>query len=323
MSLGEFDLIERFFTEIGAQRPDVEMGIGDDCAVLEVPAGRRLAVTLDTLVEGIHFTPHTDPEALGHKALAVNLSDLAAVGAEPAWVTLSLTLPAADAGWLEAFARGFGGLARRYGVALVGGDTTRGPLSISIQAHGFVDPGRALRRNGARPGDLIYISGSLGDAGLALLVQQGLYAAPEHLAYLRGRLDRPEPRIELGLALRGLATSAIDISDGLTSDLGHILAAARCGATLHLEQLPLSPALKDYLADTGDWSPALSAGDDYELCFTIPEARQGDLEVLASSLPCGLSWIGVIDKAQGLRCIDADGQQLAVAAGFDHFAGQD
>lgn len=323
MALGEFELIERFFTAIGARRADVEVGIGDDCAVLIPPAGRRLAVTLDTLVEGIHFKPGADPQGLGHKALAVNLSDLAAAGAEPAWVTLSLTLPTADADWLKAFAHGFGALASRHGVALVGGDTTRGPLSISVQAQGFVDPGQALRRNGARPGDLVYVSGTLGDAGLALLVQQGLYAAPEYLAHLRRRLDRPEPRVLLGLALRGLATSAIDVSDGLTSDLGHVLAASGCGATLHLEQLPLSPALQAYVEDSGDWSPALSAGDDYELCFTVPESRQGDVEALAQRLDCRLSWIGMIEKTRGLRCIDAGGRPLAVDAGFDHFAGQD
>ena len=270
----------------------------------------------------MHFSPDVDPEALGHKALAVNLSDLAAMGAEPAWVTLSLTLPRADANWLESFAGGFGALASRHGVALVGGDTTRGPLAVTVQAHGFVEPGQAIRRSGARPGDLVYVTGTLGDAGLALLVQQGLFAAPEHLDFLRRRLDRPEPRLAAGLALRGLATTAIDISDGLTSDLGHILSASGCGATLHLECLPLSAAVREYLQDSGDWSPALSAGDDYELCFTVSETRQGEVEQLTRSLDVPLTWIGFVERRSGLRCVAADGAVLDVGSGYDHFAGR-
>ena len=320
MALGEFQVIERFFSALGATRDDVHLGVGDDCAVLDVPAGRQLAVTLDTLVEGIHFVQGVDPEALGHKALAVNLSDLAAMGAEPAWVTLALTLPSVDESWLAAFARGFGDLARRYGVALVGGDTTRGPLSISIEAHGFVAADAALRRDGACPGDLIYVTGTLGDAALGLLVQQGLYTAPEHLGFLRSRLDRPTPRIEAGLALRGLATSAIDISDGLASDLGHVLDASGCGATLYLDRLPLSSGVRDYVEEAGDWAPALSGGDDYELCFTVPERRQGEAERLADELECGVNWIGIIDRQPGLRVLGPDGGPVDAAGGFDHFA---
>lgn len=321
MPLSEFDLIDRFFRDLTPVRDDVVVGVGDDCALLQVPVGRQLAVTIDTLVEGVHFAPGADPEALGHKALVVNLSDLAAMGAEPAWATLALTLPRADEPWLQAFARGFGRLAREHGVALVGGDTTHGPLSITVQAHGFIEPGRALLRRGARPGDLVYVTGTLGDAGLALMVRQGFYTAPEHLAFLHQRLDRPVPRLEAGRMLRGVASAAIDVSDGLASDLGHVLRASGSGATLHLEQLPLSPALREYVADTGDWSPALSAGDDYELCLTIPQARQGEAEALAARLDCGLTWIGVIEKAAGLRCVLADGTMVDAASGYDHFAG--
>ena len=321
MPLSEFDLIDRFFRGLTPVRDDVVLGIGDDCALLQVAEGRQLALTTDTLVEGVHFSPGADPESLGHKALAVNLSDLAAMAAEPAWVTLALTLPRADEAWLEAFAHGFAQLAREHRVALVGGDTTRGPLSVTVQAHGLVGPGEAILRSGARPGDLVYVTGTLGDAGLALMVRQGFYTAPEHLAFLRRRLDRPVPRIDAGRSLGGVASAGIDISDGLASDLGHIVRASARGATLHLEQLPLSAAVRDYVRDTGDWSPALSAGDDYELCVTIPAARQGDADALAARLECGLTWIGVIDKMPGLRCVTPDGEMVDAASGYDHFAG--
>lgn len=321
MPLTEFDLIDRFFSRLTPDRKDVVLGVGDDCALLEVPQGRRLAVTIDTLVEGVHFVQGADPESLGHKALAVNLSDLAAMGAEPAWVTLALTLPSADADWLVRFAHGFGALAEANGVALVGGDTTRGPLSITVQAHGFVEPRRALRRSSARPGDLIYVTGTLGDAGLALLVQQGLFTRPEHLDFLRRRLDRPEPRVTAGLALRGIASAAIDVSDGLTSDLRHILDASGCGGQIWLDRLPLSPALQDYVTETGDWSPALSAGDDYELCLTVPSEFQAEAETVGQALDCGLTCIGMVEKTAGLRCLTDDGRVTDVASGYDHFGG--
>jgi len=221
--LSEFGLIRHHFARLGAQRGDVTLGVGDDCALLRPRPGHEVAVSIDTLVAGIHFLPEVDPQALGHKCLAVGLSDLAAMGAEPAWATLALTLPAEDPDWLRAFAAGFGALAQDYGVALVGGDTTHGPLSITVQVHGLVPAGQAIRRGGARPGDLIGVSGSLGDAALAL---QGLLSGqpPASLPpFLRERLERPSPRVALGLALRGLATAMIDLSDGLVADLGHIL----------------------------------------------------------------------------------------------------
>jgi len=218
--LSEFDLIRAHFAHLGAGRADVVLGVGDDCALLRVPAGQELAVSIDTLVAGVHFLPSVDPEALGHKCLAVGLSDLAAMGAEPAWATLALTLPREDPRWLGAFAAGFAALAREHGLALVGGDTTHGPLSISVQVHGLVPAGQAIRRAGARPGDLVGVSGTLGDAGLAL---RHLLAGEAVAADSRARLERPTPRVALGLALRGLATAMIDISDGLAADLGHIL----------------------------------------------------------------------------------------------------
>lgn len=321
MSLSEFDLIRTYFSGLSAKRTDVVLGVGDDCALLQPAADKQLAVSIDSLVEGRHFSPGTDAEALGHKCLAVNLSDLAAMGAEPAWVTLALTLPAAEETWLSAFAAGFGALASEYAVQLVGGDTTRGPLSITVQVHGFVEPGQALRRDGARPGDLIYVSGTLGDAGLALLVEQGLYVDADHLPFLRERLHWPTPRLNLGRSLRGLASAAIDLSDGLGSDLRHICEASAVGATLYLENLPHSDGVENYVRETGDWALPLSAGDDYEICFTIPADRQAEVEALASTADCPLTWVGLIEQGTALRAVLPDGQQSdEIPSGYDHFA---
>lgn len=321
MPLSEFDLIRIYFSDLSVHRGDVVLGVGDDCALLQPPADKYLAVSIDTLVEGRHFSPGTDAHALGHKCLAVNLSDLAAMGAEAAWVTLALTLPAADEAWLGAFAAGFGTLAAEHGVQLVGGDTTRGPLSITVQAHGFVEPGLVLRRDGASPGDLIYVSGTLGDAGLALLVEQGLHVDAEHLPLLRERLHRPTPRLDLGRRLRGLASAAIDLSDGLGSDLRHICEASGVGATLYLENLPRSAGVEDYVRETGDWALPLSAGDDYELCFTVPAEKQAEVEALSISGVCPLTWVGMIEQGRGLRAMLPDGQQSdEIPSGYDHFA---
>jgi thiamine-monophosphate kinase len=267
--VNEFELIRRFFARQDMTRADVVAGIGDDAALLQPPAGQQLAVTSDLLVSGIHFLSDADPQALGHKALAVNLSDLAAMGAEPAWFMLNLALPKADAGWLEFFCRGLFELAREYRVQLVGGDTSRGPLAIAIEAHGFVPPGQALRRSGAKTGDRIYVTGTLGDAGLALRHRLGGISLPEReLAAVAARLDRPVPRVREGLLLRGLAHGAIDISDGLLADLGHVLEQSRVGARIHLDKIPLSPVCRAYLPETG-WDLVLANGDDYELCFTV------------------------------------------------------
>jgi thiamine-monophosphate kinase len=316
----EFDLIARYFARSPVTRPDVALGVGDDCALLEVPPGRQLAVSIDTLVEGTHFAKGAEPRLLGHKALAVNLSDLAAMGAEPAWATLALTLPAADEDWLAAFADGFLTLAAQFGVQLVGGDTTRGPLAITVQVHGFVAPGRALRRDGARPGDLVYVTGTLGDAGLALLAQQGLFVGLGVVPNLRARLDSPIPRVAEGRALAGVASAAIDVSDGLAADLGHVAERSGVGATLHLDCLPVSPEVRDYVAGTGDWSVPLAAGDDYELCVTVPAARQAEIEAVGAAFGCGLTWVGTVERAPGVRCLLPDGSLLSGApAGWDHF----
>lgn len=321
MAISEFALIETYFAHLTTSRSDVVLGVGDDCALLAPAAGQQLAVSMDTLVEGRHFSPGADPESLGHKCLAVNLSDMAAMGAEPAWVTLALTLPAAEPEWLVAFARGFGALAAQYGVQLVGGDTTKGPLSITVQVHGWVPSGAALRRDAAGVGDLIYVSGTLGDAGLALLAEQGLHVDSDALGFLRSRLHRPTPRVETGLALRGLASAAIDLSDGLGSDLKHIATRSRLGATLYADRLPVSPGVAEYIVDTGDWALPLSAGDDYELCVCVPEARQDEIEALASKLPGGLTWVGMMEARCGLRVILPDGRQTDdIPTGYDHFA---
>jgi thiamine-monophosphate kinase len=321
MGISEFDLIRDYFAGLTPGREDVVLGVGDDCALLSVPQGQQLAASIDTLVEGRHFSPGAEPEALGHRCLAVNLSDLAAMGAEPAWVTLALTLPEADPDWLAAFARGFGALAREHGVQLVGGDTTKGPLSISVQVHGFVPPGQALRRDGAGSGDLVYVTGTLGDAGLALLAEQGLYVDPAVLGFLRERLHRPTPRLATGLALRGLASAAIDLSDGLGSDLRHICERSGLGATLYADRLPVSAGVATHVADNGNWALPLSAGDDYELCITVPPDRHAEVEALGAELPGGLSRIGVMEAQAGLRVVLPDGHQTdAIPTGYDHFA---
>ena len=351
--MSEFALIRTHFARLGAERGDVVLGVGDDCALLRVPPDQELAVSIDTLVAGVHFLADVDPRALGHKCLAVGLSDLAAMGATPAWATLALTLPGEDPAWLGAFAAGFDALARAHGVALVGGDTTRGPLSIAVQVHGLVPAGQAIRRSGARPGDLVCVSGTLGDAGLAL---RGLLAGEAVADFPRARLERPTPRLALGLALRGLATAMIDISDGLLADLGHILeeSAVRAGtpggyhgpatpgitgglragapgpqplgAEIRLADLPLSPSLRAHLAGTPDWALPLASGDDYELCFTLPPDQVASLAALSERLDCPLTPIGRIlagtdgEAATRLICRCPDGSTWTPPrTGFNHF----
>jgi thiamine-monophosphate kinase len=320
LALSEFDLIEKYFIQSGPPGGNVTLGVGDDCALLQPPIGKELAVTIDTLVEGVHFAAGADPEGLGHKALAVNLSDLAAMGAEPAWVTLALTLPQSDAAWLQGFSRGFLALASASGVRLVGGDTTRGPLSITVAAHGFVEPGKALRRDGARSGDLVCVTGTIGDGGLALLAQQGRYRPPQGSDDLSLRLQRPTPRIEAGRALVDIATAAIDLSDGLLSDLGHICERSGVGAELNLEAIPLSAAVTEYLQQGGEWERVLSGGDDYELCFTAPPQKLDALEALGRELDCSLTPVGCVVSEPGVRCLAADGSELSLTnSGYEHF----
>lgn len=317
--MSEFDLIRDHFARLGARREDVVLGVGDDCALLRVPPGRELAVSIDTLVSGVHFLPDCDPEGLGHKSLAAGLSDLAAMGAEPAWATLALTLPAADDAWVGAFARGLAALAVDHRLALVGGDITRGPLTVSVQVHGFVPAGEGVRRSGARPGDLVCVSGTLGDAALALALIEAGGPVPEAL---RGRLERPTPRVALGLALRGLASAMIDLSDGLAADLGHILeASGNPGAEVRLGDLPLSDAVARRVREVGDWTLAAAGGDDYELCFTVPPHRGAGIADAAAAAHCVVAVIGAITATPGLRFLRPDGGVWRPRhSGYVHFA---
>jgi thiamine-monophosphate kinase len=319
MPLGEFDLIHRYFERPIEQRQDVIVGIGDDGAVVRVPPGVELVLTSDTLVAGVHFSEDIPPEDLGYRALAVNLSDLAAMGARPAWATMALTLPQAEEAWLAAFAQGFFELAQRFSVALIGGDLTRGPLSITVQMHGFVPEGRALRRSGAQAGHYIYVTGTLGDAALALTPRLA-ELTDTYRPYLLGRLYRPSPRISEGMILRAIASSAIDISDGLVADLGHILETSHVGAVLEVDRLPLSTALQKIKDKKYGWELALTGGDDYELCFTLPPEHQAVLESKRSDFACTVSCIGRIEVERGLRCIEHDGTPyIPQGAGYRHF----
>ncbi len=321
--MDEFTLIDRYFTRHGRRRPDVLLGIGDDAALCRVPEGMSLVVTTDMLVEGVHFPPATEAEAVGHKALAVNLSDLAAMGADPAWFTLALSLPHPDEHWLEGFTHGLFALADRSNCELVGGDTVRGPRTVTIQALGTVPEGQALGRRGAAAGDRIYVTGTLGDAALGLAALRGKFdPGVDRAEFFRSRLDRPEPRLEAGRALRGIASAAIDISDGLIADLGHILSASGVGARVRLDHIPLSPAYDAMRPVTG-WDAALSGGDDYELCFTVPAARVSELERVAGNWAYGARSIGEIVAQPGLYVEDADGREYRPRhSGHNHFLDQ-
>jgi len=321
----EFRLIERLRELTAQPRDDVRIGIGDDAAVLAPPPGKELAVAIDTLVEGVHFPPGTAAVDIGWKALAVNLSDLAAMGASPAWALLALTLPSADAAFVEGFAEGFAKLAQPHRLALVGGDTTRGPLTISVVVHGFVPPGQALTRAGARVGDAVLVTGTLGDAAAGLHVVQHLPRDDDGRAGLRAflieRFNRPTPRLAVGAALRGQATACVDVSDGLLADLGHICAASGVAAEIEASLLPRSSALLELYDDTTALHFALSGGDDYELCFTVPANRVAELQAGLARLGCGATKIGRIVEGEGVRVRAADGSWLATdRPGWEHFA---
>src|SRR5574340_1237181 len=291
-TMSEFDLIRRYFTRAA---PSALLGVGDDAALLQASDGNVLAVSCDMLVSGTHFLPDADPYLLGHKTLAVNLSDMAAMGAAPRWATLAIALPGADEAWLEKFSEGFFALAQQYGVELIGGDTTRGPLNLCVTIIGEVPALQALRRSGAQVGDEIWVSGRLGDASLALAHLQGLIVlSGSELAACAAALHQPQPRVSLGAALRGIASSAIDISDGLLADLGHILEASQLGAEIEFAALPLSPAMQGYISQPLARQCVLSGGDDYELCFTAPAARHAELPEIAARLGLPLTHIGKI-----------------------------
>ncbi|SNY61695.1 thiamine-phosphate kinase [Enterobacter sp. CC120223-11] len=323
MACGEFSLIARYFDRVRSSRLDVETGIGDDCALLNVPEKQTLAISTDTLVSGIHFLPDIDPADLARKALAVNLSDLAAMGADPAWLTLALTLPDVDEAWLAAFSDSLFEQLNYYDMQLIGGDTTKGPLSMTLGIHGFVPEGRALKRSGAKPGDWIYVTGTPGDsaAGLAILQDRLRVQPQEDADYLVKRHLHPTPRILTGQALRNLANAAIDISDGLISDLGHILKASECGARIDLDLLPYSEAMKRHVEPEQALRWALSGGEDYELCFTVPELNRGALDVALGHFGMNYTCIGQISAdVEGLH-FQRDGKPVTLDwKGYDHFA---
>lgn len=311
MAKAEFDLIHRYFACHQPVSTAVDLGIGDDCALLTLPQGEQLAVTTDTMVEGVHFFNDVDPGSLGHKLLAVNLSDLAAMGARPLAVTLAITLPSIDDHWLSAFSRGFMQLARQHQVDLVGGDTTSGPLSLTVHAMGSVPSNQALRRSAARVGDWIYLSGCIGDAGLGLKIRLKQYPILEDVALTA--LERPQPQVAIGLALRNVAHACIDISDGLLADLGHILNQSAVGAVINWNALPYSDAVQRYIECSGDWQMPLQAGDDYQLCFTVAADCQ-------AMVPPECVCIGQIEEQLGLRVIKDGHVQCVENTGYEHFA---
>ncbi len=317
--MGEFDLIARYFKRPARRSP---LGVGDDCALLAPAAGMQLAVSSDLLVEGRHFLSTVDPHRLGHKCLAVNLSDLAACGARPLAFTLALSLPQADARWLAPFAEGLLALADAHDCELVGGDTTRGPLVIGITIFGEVPAGSALLRSGARAGDDVWVSGTLGDARLALEVFRGTRSlAAEGFAAARERLELPQPRVALGQALRGVASATIDLSDGLAGDLGHVLAASGVGATLQVEAVAGLTVAGAALPADDRLDLALCGGDDYELAFTAPTSARAAVQAAATGAGVAVTRIGRIDAEAGLRLADAAGRPVhRRLASFDHFA---
>lgn len=318
--LSEFGLIRRYFT-----RParDALLGVGDDCALLAPRAGQVLAISTDMLVSGRHFFPDVDPAHLGHKALAVNLSDLAAMGAEPRAFTLALALPEARAEWLAPLAQGMLALADAHGCELIGGDTTKGPLTLSITVFGDVPAAQALRRDTAQPGDDLWVSGTLGDARLALGVFWKEWSlAPEAFAAMRARMETPTPRVALGMALRGLAHAALDVSDGLLGDLGHILTASGLGATLDVDALPRSAVMVEQPSER-QLQCLLTGGDDYELCFTAPPAARTAIAALSTPLGLPLTRIGYLERGSGVRLQDHAGTPVAFTGqAFDHFASE-
>lgn len=331
----EFDLIQRYFAHRSKQRKDVIVGIGDDCAVLRVPEGQQLAITTDTLVEGVHFVPNSPARSVAYKSVAVNLSDLAAMGAEPSWISLSLTLPNTDDNWMESFSSGLFELLEYYSVDLVGGDTVKGPLSLTITAQGFIPAENELKRCAAKPGDWIYASGTLGDAGAGLHIMQNQSLSlhtqtlrteilPSEQQYLLNRHLYPTPRLMLGQSLRRIANACIDISDGTLADLKHILKASNVGARIHIDRLPLSDELVTFVGLDNAVQSALTAGDDYELLFTVSEEHKGQLETVITSTGIKATCIGQITGQPNkidLRLGDMPFTMTEQQFGYEHFSG--
>ena len=316
----EFELIDRYFTRTSSHFENVVTGVGDDSAVVRIPDGKQVVVSTDTLLEGVHFPVGTAPEHIGYKSLAVGLSDLAAMGAQPAFAVLNLSMPRVVDEWMGKFSAGFFELADQFGVALVGGDTVRGPLGVTVTVFGHADPGACMLRSGAKPGDQIYITGTLGDAALGLMIAgDELESSDADAQFLAQRLNRPSPRVEAARVLRPYATSAIDISDGLLADLGHILDRSEVGAQIELERIPISNAYRKVLSDIG-WDPALSHGDDYELCITIPGDCDFDLVAVAKDSQVPIRRIGHITEQRGLDVRDSSQERYEVEqTGFSHF----
>ena len=319
----EFSLIDTYFRDVSFQRKDVLLGIGDDCAITQIPAGQALATTTDTLVSGVHFLPDASPRAIAQKAISVNLSDLAAMGAEPAWLSLSLSIPNVDEQWLKAFSDGFKELTEFYSVQLIGGDTVQGPLAITITAQGFVTADQALKRSGAQPGDFVYVTGSIGDAGLGLdiLLNKTEVENPQHREYLLNRLHYPTARVFAGTSLRRVASACIDISDGLLADIKHILKASQCGACLQLDKLPLSSAMLESVDRDSALNYALSSGDDYELLFTVSEEQKNNVDRVLACSNVTATCIGQINGAVGKVDLKIDDESYVYnQTGFEHFS---
>ncbi|WP_071467047.1 thiamine-phosphate kinase [Polynucleobacter asymbioticus] len=331
--IGEFDLIERFFktgTSATEQNENIPLGIGDDCALIKQATDSEIAITTDMLVEGRHFFAGADPEQLGRKALAVNLSDLAAMGAEPLGFTLAIAMPKADIAWLEAFSKGLLDSANLYGCPLIGGDTTAGPLTLSITALGNIPQGKAIRRSGAKIEDDVWVSGNVGDARLALAaLRHEIPLSAEDLKQVEKRMHQPTPRIELGICLRDIATAALDISDGLLGDLNHVLKQSQVDAQIFLNQIPKSETLKKQSTDIQNQFAA-SGGDDYEICFTAPNHQREAIKKLSKSLDLPLTLIGRIipikNKNPQVHLINSDGATMSaieskkLLQSFDHFS---
>ena len=302
--MNEFELIQNYFNW-PLSDPDIELGIGDDAAIFNLDSGYQLVTTTDTLSEGVHFFKNDSPEDIAYKSLAVNLSDIAAMGATAKCFTLALTLPKLDEIWLKQFSQSLKQTSKKYNVSLIGGDTTRGPLNITITMMGVVETSKAIKRSGARNGDNIYVSGEIGDAALCL---KKINAGERpHKAELI-KLNRPIPRIELGSALKGIANSCIDISDGLEQDLSHIIKASKVGAMVAIQELPLSQSMIKYIESNDDWALPLCGGDDYELCFTAPENFNSEIINIAEFCKIKITKIGVINDSKDLKIKGYDGQ---------------
>ncbi len=321
MPVSEFDLIDRYFRACGTKRTDVHVGVGDDAAILECPAGAELAAAVDTLVAGVHFPHGSPPASIGHRALAVNLSDLAAMGARPAWALLALTLPQAEESWLSEFAAGLAALARAHDVALVGGDTTSGPLCVTVQVLGHVPRSSALLRSGGRAGDAVFVSGTPGDAAAGLAIEQGrLAAAEDSAAYLRERFLYPAPRVALGECLRRYASACIDVSDGLLGDAAKLGRASGCGVEITHGEVPVSEALVRAVGEERARALALSGGDDYELCFSVRPAHVARMLAELPPQRWGYTRIGTLRESPGADVV-RDGAVMSFShSGYDHFS---